>query len=516
MTLGGWFTKRMASHPAQGMAEARIADLLRGGSECERGGALGEAEECYRQVLILQPENADACRLLAHLLALQAHAHQERDEVDAAVESYEESLALDHGQAQVRNNLGNLYARLGRIQNAIAAYRDAIAIDSSLAEAHLNLGIMLRQTGENGQAIASFRAALNLRPSFAEASVSLGYLLEQEGDAPGADECYRGAITAKPDYAEAHFNYALQLLLRGDYKTGWEEYEWRMRLPDLEGTWPHADCARWDGSPLEGKVILLYAEQGFGDVIQFVRYAPLVAERGGKVIVSCQPKLKALLESVGGISAVLTTEEPLPAFDICSSLMSLPRVFDTTLETIPSRVPYVRPDADKSRRWKNRLAADGAFLKVGLYWATETRNRISPLRSLTLDMLAPLGGVRGVTYYSLQRGAAAAQAGRPPQGMKLIDLTAELGDFADDAALISNLDLVISINTATAHLAGALGKSIWTLTQFPPDWRWLLGRDDSPWYPTMRLFRKRPGEAWEQVISRLSQAVRQLAERQTS
>ena len=507
-----WFAKLAASNDDAGSEEKRIADLLRRGSECQSRGEHGEAEECYRQALSLQPENAEACRLLAQLLALQAHEHQERGEFDAAIEGYEESLALDHGHAQVQNNLGNVYKSLGRTQEAVTAYRDAIAIDGGLAEAHLNLGIILWQTGDNRQAIASVSAALKAKPLLAEANVSLGYLLEEAGDASGALECYCAAIAARPEYAEAHFNYALQLLLHGDYGTGWEEYEWRKRLPGSEGAWPDAGRAGWNGSPLQGRVIFLYAEQGFGDVIQFARYAPLVAERGGKVIVSCQPKLKALLESVPGISTVLTIEDPHPAFDVCSALMSLPRIFETTLDTIPAQVPYVRPDPEKARRWSTRLAADGASLKVGLYWATETRNRIASLKSLTLDMLAPLGGVRGVTYYSLQRGAAATQAAHPPQGMKLIDLAAELEDFSDDAALISHLDLVISVDTATAHLAGAMGRPVWTLTHFPPEWRWLLARDDSPWYPTMRLFRRGPADAWEQVISRVCQALRQLAE----
>jgi len=471
----------------------------------QQAGDGGGAEECYRQVLALQPENADAGRRLAHHLALRASSHQERGEFDAAIENYEESLALDRGRAQVHNNLGNVYKSLGRLEDAIAAYRLAIATDAGLAEAHLNLGIALEQAGEAGEAAAQCRAALALRPSFAEASLSLGFLLEQEGDALGALARYRDAIAARPDYAEARFNHAMQLLLQGDYANGWKEYEWRMRLPGFEGAWPQA----WDGSPLEGKVILLYAEQGFGDVIQFVRYAPLVAERGGKVIVSCQPKLKALLATVPGVSAVLGTGEPLPPIDVRCSLLSLPRVFGTTLETIPAQVPYVRPDAEKTRLWEARLAADGASMKVGLYWATETKSRLSSLKSLTLDMLSPLGGVRGVTYYSLQRGVAAGQAAYPPQGMAMVDLSKELGDFSDDAALMSNLDLIISVDTATAHLAGAMGRRVWTLTHFPPEWRWLVGRDDSPWYQTMRLFRRQRQEGWAHVVSRLEHALRQ-------
>lgn len=506
-----WLSRFVSSEGRTAPEEARIAELQRRALECVRGGEHGEAEECLRQILSLRPEHSGARRDLARLLALQAYAHQERNDFDMAIEGYEESLALDHGQAQVHNNLGNIYKNLGRLADAVAAYREAIAADAGLAEAHLNLGTALYQlTGESAQAIVHCRGALDVRPSFPEASLNLGFLLEQEGDGPGATQRYRDAIAASPEFAEAHFNYALQLLLRGDYRNGWQEYEWRTRRPDQEQWRPHAGRDRWDGSALGGKVILLYAEQGFGDVIQFVRYATLVAEQGGKVIVSGQPKLKALLGSVPGISAAFDSADELPAFDVCCPLLSLPRIFGTTLETIPARVPYMRPDPEKALRWKSRLAADGASFKVGLYWATDTKSRFAPLKSFTLDKLAPLADIAGVTYYSLQRGPAAGQAAHPPRGMALVDLSTELADFSDDAALIANLDLVISIDTATAHLAGALGRPVWILTHFPPEWRWLLERDDSPWYPTMRLFRRSRAHPWEEAIARVGQALREM------
>jgi len=506
-----WLSRLVSSGDRTAPEAARIAELQRRASECMRGGEHDEAEECLRQMLSLRPEHPDARRELAHLLALQAYAHQERGEFDAAIEGYEESLALDHGQARVHNNLGNILKSLGRLADAVAAYREAAGADNGLAEAHLNLGTALYQlTGEAAEAIVHCRAALEARPSFPEASLNLGFLLEQEGDAAGAMQCYRDAIAADPEFAEAQFNYALQLLLRGDYRNGWQEYEWRARRPDQEHWRPHAGRERWDGSALDGKVILLYAEQGFGDVIQFVRYAALVAERGGKVIVSGQPKLKALLRTVPGISAVFDSTEELPAFDVCCPLLSLPRIFDTTLETIPARVPYMHSDPERALHWKAKLAADGASMKVGVYWATDTKSRFAPLKSFTLDKLAPLADIAGVTYYSLQRGAAAGQAAHPPRGMALVDLSAELADFADDAALLANLDLVISIDTATAHLAGALGRPVWILTHFPPEWRWLLGRDDSPWYPSMRLFRQARAQPWEEVIARVAQALREM------
>ncbi|MGH8629191.1 MAG: tetratricopeptide repeat protein, partial [Burkholderiales bacterium] len=413
---------------------------------------------------------------------------------------------LDPSQARALNNLGNAYQVLGRPEEAAASFRNAIEADASFAEAHLNLGIALHHAESVHEAAACYRAALKHKPALAEASLNLGYLLEQQGDARGAADSYRAAIAARPDFAEAHFNHALQLLQSGEFARGWEEYEWRLKLPELAPLWPYANRPRWDGSDLHGKTILLYAEQGFGDALQFVRYAPLVAQRGGKVILSCSPKLMALFGSAQGVSAMHNAEDTAPDFDVCCSLLSLPRLHGTALETIPAAVPYLHAPRDATERWRARLAADRG-LKIGLFWSTESRNRMTPLRSLHLDMLAPLAAVPGTTFYSLQRGAAAAEARRPPQGMNLVDATAELKDFSDDAALIANLDLVISINTSTAHLAGALGRPIWTLVHYPPDWRWLHERDDSPWYPTMRLFRRGRADRWEDVIARVARAL---------
>ena len=460
----------------------------------------------------MQPEHAEAQYNLAHILGAQGYAHQERGEPELAIENYLEALSLAPGMARVHNNLGNAYNSAGRPQQAVAAFREAIDLEPGLAEAHLNLAMALQQSGEDEtQAAAHYRRAAEISPNLAEAQLNLGVLLEKEGDPAGAKECYARAVTARRDFAEAHFNYALQLLLAGDFARGWEEYEWRMRLPDLARYWPYPDRPRWEGSPLDGKVILLYAEQGFGDAIQFVRYAPLVAARGGRVIAICQPKLKALFEGAPGLSAAYNAGEPDPEFDVCCSLLSLPRLFGTTLQTIPARVPYLNADREKYLHWKARLAQGDRAMRVGLVWASQSSNATARSRSLDLDLFAPLAGIRGVEFYSLQKGPGAEQAARPPQGMQLRDCGGALEDFSDTAALISNLDLVISIDTAVAHLAGALAKPVWTMTNWPPEWRWLLGRDDSPWYPTMCLFRRCRTEQWEQVIGRVAETLRERA-----
>ena len=488
-----------------------VDELLRRGAEYQRAAEHDKAEDCFREALVQQPENPDALHLLADALGMRGYAHQERGELDAAAECYLEALALAPVLAQVHNNLGNVYRSLGRPDEAVAAYREAIAVDAGLAEAHLNLGTVLHLAGEATEAAAHYRTALRQRPELVQAALNLGHLLEADGDMQGAADCYRRAIAAKPDFAEAHFNYALQLLLAGNLSRGWEEYEWRLRLPDLQPYWPYADRPRWDGSDLHGKVILLYAEQGFGDALQFARYVPLVAERGGRVIVSCRSQLKALFEHAKWDCQVVNAGDPPPAFDLCCPLPSLPRIFGTTQATIPARIPYLHAETAKTARWEVRLAADGNALKVGLVWSTEARSRIALQKSLSLDMLDPLAAIPGVIFYSLQKGPAAAEVKRAPEGMRLVDIASELEDFSDTAALISQLELVVTIDTAVAHLAGAMGKPVWTLTHWPPDWRWLLGRDDSPWYPTMRLFRRARTDSWADTILRVAQALQRLA-----
>lgn len=464
-----------------------------------------QAETCSRCALQIDPDSAEIHLHLGNVLRQQRR-------FDEALECCLRAVALDPGMARAHNNLGNAYQDLGRSPEAIAAFRKALELDPALAEAHFNLGIAVHQGGEVGQASVHYRAALALDQDLADAHLNLGYALEQLGDPRTAIRHYRRAIAAEPNLAEAHFNLALQLLLTGDFAQGWEEYEWRWQLPGLAGANPHRGNPHWDGAEVAGKTVLLYAEQGFGDAIQFLRYAPQVARRGAKVVVQCAPELKTLFGCAPGIPAVVSNAEPVPECDLCCSLLSLPRIFKTSLDGIPAPHPYLRADAGKTRVWKERLAADGTALKVGLVWASQTANKIARLKSMPLDLFAPLGAIADVVFYSLQKGAAAGEAARAPRGMRIVDPSAQLGDFSDTAALIENLDLVISVDTAVAHLAGAMGRRVWTLTHFPPDWRWLLERADSPWYPTMRLFRKQRMRDWSSVVGPLAEALKQFAD----
>jgi len=284
----------------------------------------------------------------------------------------------------------------------------------------------------------------------------------------------------------------------------------------------------WKGEALHGQRILLHAEQGFGDALQFIRYAPLVAERGGQVVVECQPGLKTLLTSIAEIAQIIDQGETLPAFDLHCPLMSLPLAFGSRVETIPAAIPYLRADAARMARWRERLDQEkawpstvnpppGGSLKVGLVWAGKERPHqitlrpVNARRSMSLSQFAPLADVPGVVFVSLQKGGPAAQARTPPEGMRLVDWTDELEDFADTAALIECLDLVISVDTAVAHLAGALGKPVWLLNRFDTCWRWFAEREDSPWYPAMRLFRQPRYMEWEPVIASVRKQLELLA-----
>jgi tetratricopeptide (TPR) repeat protein len=465
--------------------------------------ALGDADQAEyfaRLAIELQPGSAE---MRLHLGNVLRGTGRREEALDCCLEA----VRLDPAFAQAHNNLGNAYRDLGRAEEAVAAFREAIRIDPGLWEAHYNLALALREAGDRAAAAEHLRAAVERRPDFAQGWLDLGLLRYLEGDLAGARSHYDRAIAEKPDFAEAHVSRALHRLAEGDFAAGWEEYEWRLQLDYVRRKALFSDKPRWDGSPLAGRTLLLYGEQGFGDTLQFFRYAPLAAARGGgRVVVCCLPDLKALLARSPGVDAVLGFEDPIPPFDLCLPLLSLPRLFGTTQQTVPADVPYVHPDPAKVRQWAERLPADGAALKIGLVWASGPKST----RSIPLRELAPLAGVRGVSFYGLQRGDPAREADQAPGGLRVRDLTPGLQDFSDNAALLANLDLLIAADTSLAHLAGAMGMPVWTLHNAPADWRWLLDREDSPWYPTMRLFRVEQFGAWSVLVARVADALAAL------
>ncbi len=298
-------------------------------------------------------------------------------------------------------------------------------------------------------------------------------------------------------------------MLLGDLATGWKEFEWGRKSPRV--TIPRQFTQpRWKGEELSGKTILLYAELGSGDTIQFIRYARMVAKRGGKAIVECQPGLETLLRSMTEIHQVFPEGHPLPPFDVQCPMMSLPLEFGTTLETIPADIPYLAPPPDRIAAWREKIGDHSDHQNVGLVWAGRPDHKNDRQRSMRLEQFAPLAEIKSIRFHSLQKGPAAAQADAPPPGMDLTNWTKDLHDFTETAALIANLDLLISVDTSVAHLAGAIGKPVWVLIPFVPDFRWMLNRNDTPWYPTLKLFRQKALRDWTGPIADVTRALRQI------
>lgn len=418
-----------------------------------------------------------------------------------ALARFRAAIIIDPSNQTLYLYAGAALHELGCYEEAIASYRQAIDIEPGLGEAHNNLGNSLIALGRFSDAAESFSRAADLIPSSPVPLTTLATTLQALGKISEAEVNCRKALSLDPDFAAAHWNLALNLLMQGRYLEGWQEYEWRWRKPGFTSPCRHTDVPLWDGSPLHGRTILLHAEQGFGDAIQFVRYVPLVADCGGNVVLECHPQLVSLFQGIKEVRAVVPFGATLPPFSCHAPLLSLPRIFETTLQTIPSDCPYLSISSERRQKWTKLISDYPAALRIGLVWAG--KNYPDPLRSCRLAEFATLAAVN-VTFFSLQLGEGAEQTRVPPDYMHLADLTNQIQDFADSAALIEQLDLVISIDTAVAHLAGALGKSTWVMLPFAPDWRWLLERSDSPWYPSMRLFRQEsPGE-WGSVIKNIS------------
>ena len=339
-----------------------------------------------------------------------------------------------------------------------------------------------------------------LQPGRAELHYNLGSALQRQGLYAEALACYGRALALKPDYAEAHLNRSLALLLTGEFDEGWQEYEWRFAVARYDRKF---DQPLWSGEPLAGASILIHAEQGFGDTLQFVRYIPAVAERGGRVVLEVPESLVRLARTVAGASEVVAAGDPLPGFDCHCPLLSLPRVFKTNLATIPNAVPYLRVPAEASAGWAERIPTTPGP-RVGIVWAGTT------VGAIDLRLLQPLWEVDGVSWFSLQVGERSGDISSL-DGVKIADLSPWLADFAETAAAVCRLDLVISVDTSVAHLAGALGRPTWLLLRYPPEWRWLLEREDSPWYPTARLFRQRKEGDWPCVAREVAAALAQMA-----
>jgi tetratricopeptide (TPR) repeat protein len=461
------------------------------------------AAAAYRQCLDLQPDHVGA---LANLgVALSEHG-----KVEEAVECWKQAIEIKPDCAEAHHNLGNLLRRQKKLEEAVVHFRAAVKAKPDYAGAHSNLGAALAALGRADEAIPLLEEALRLRPDHAETLNTLGAALSTQGRMAEAIAQYDKAVALRPDYAEAHWNLALALLLQGDYERGWPEYEWRWRWRRNVPWFPQP---LWDGSPLNGQTILLHSEQGLGDTLQFIRYAALVRERGGTVIVQCQQALLPLLRRCPGIDRLIPDGGTFPGFAVQAPLMSLGGIFGTTLATIPASVPYLFADPDLVEHWRLQLAPVRG-LRVGIAWQGSKTHAWDRHRSIPPEQFGVLARLPGVRLISLQKGDQ-AEAGRGAPVLSLgRRLDEDAGPFMDTAAIMQNLDLVITADTAIAHLAGALGVPVWVGLCAAPDWRWLLQGETSPWYPTMRLFRQWVPGDWEDVFTRLAAELqRLLAER---
>jgi tetratricopeptide (TPR) repeat protein len=479
--------------------------------------ALGRYEAAvssYDRAISCKPDHADAfCNRGIALSRLRRH--------EAALASHDRSIALKPESAEAHSNRGVVLKDLLRFEEALASCDRALLLKPAFVEAHTNRGVVLGELGRFEEAFASHDRALELDPGCAEAHCNRGTLHHSRLELDAAEASFTDAIALKADYAQAYENRAYTRLLAGKLDAGWIDYQWRWKH-ERHAANPAASFRQplWLGDgDLAGKTLFVHGEQGLGDRIQFCRYVKRVAERGARVIVQTEPPLTNLFSSLEGVSRVIEQGSELPAFDLHCPLLSLPLAFKTTLATVPAEVPYLTSSPDKRARWRAALGEKKA-LRVGLVWSGGVRPNQPELawlhrRNIALSKLAPLKHPR-IEFYSLQKGQPAegelaALAAQGWDGPAITDFTARLHDFSDTAALIEELDLVISVDTSTAHLAGALGKPVWILNRFDTCWRWLLERTDSPWYPTARLYRQaRPGD-WDGVIDQVRRDLMQWA-----
>jgi tetratricopeptide (TPR) repeat protein len=514
-----------------------------------RGNALKELERfeealgSYDRALALRPDYAEALSNRGNVLnALRrfdealasceralvlrphfAQAHSNRGNAlkqlkrrDEALASYDRALAAQPDYAEAHSNRGNVLDDLGRHEEALASYDRALALRPDFADAHCNRGNALQNLKRLDEAVESYDRALVLRPDFAEALSNRGNPLVEMRRFDDALASFDRAIALRGDFGDAHFNAAVCRLLIGDFADGWREYEWRWETEQLRDEKRSFARPQWLGSDaIAGKTILVHAEQGFGDTIQFCRYVPLVASYGARVILEVPRPLRTLMGALAGTAHVVARGDDLPDFDQHCPLLSLPLAFGTRLETIPAATPYLSAPSDKTLAWRERLGQHQRP-RVGLAWAGNPRKdmpnaaRLDRQRSITFDRLAPALAITECDFYSLQKGEdAIAQLRASAWHRRVIDWTEDLHDFADTAALIENLDLVIAVDTSVAHLAGALGKPFWLLNRYNNCWRWLLEREDSPWYPGARLFRQDQTREWDPAIRDVAAALRE-------
>jgi Tfp pilus assembly protein PilF len=460
----------------------------------------------------MQPASEDFAA--AERLFLEGNRHMADGDAQRAEWCFREAIRHVPDLAEAHANLGLLLDQGGRQIEAEIHYLHAIVCNPDLGQNHLNLGALLAGQKRFEESEAAYRRALQLIPDSASAWSNLGVVQACRKQEAEAEQSYRVALELDPCHQSARFNLSYLLLRQGRFEDGWRCLEARDGYAVLQNS---VECPRWRGEPLDGKSLLIGFEAGHGDMIQFCRYTTVLKARGARTIaVICHPALKTLFATLDGLDAAIPLDEGLPVFDwdFWTPPLSIPFYCETRLDTIPARLPYLRADEERRKYWSSRMAGDSVpgDLRIGLVWKGNPRFENDADRSLpNLDMLIPLGSISGVRFFSLQKGAGEDDATNPPAGLPLVNLGPQIQDFAEAAAIVANLDVVICVDTAIAHLAGALGKTCWVLLpDYKTDWRWLSGRSDSPWYPgVMRLFRQSRMGDWTTVIAELCAALQE-------
>lgn len=517
-------------HPAEASYHSNLGNAL------EKLSRFEEAEASYRQAITLHPKYADAY----YNLGVLYYRHTRLQE---SIETFRRALEINPQIAEAWNNLGVALMDVRQYRQSVLCLQAAIKLAPNYAEAYLNLGNVQQRMGSNNEALLSlqkalslnpeypnawntlgvvldnlnqpnaidcFRKALQCKPEYPEALNNLGKMLAFEGDGANGIALLRQAVSLRPNYVDGHWNLALALLLHGQYPEGWKEHEWRWKLENFPSPKRDFSQPQWQGEDFHGKRLLLHSEQGIGDTLQFARFISLAAQRGTHIIFETSPALRRLLSKVEGVTEVVTYGELLPDFDLHCPLMSLPLALGITVETIPA--PLQLPGYASQ---KEAIASRGEEpLKVGLAWAGNPNRGQDNRRSMTLKALARLAEIPGVSFFSLIKGSATSQIAEVAPHMTVVDLCSSDQDFVDTAAHVAEMDLVISVDTSIAHLAGTLGKRVWILLAQAADWRWLRNREDSPWYPTVRLFRQASFGDWSGVMEQVAQELTRL-EQQT-
>jgi len=476
------------------------------GVALQQQGQLDAAIVRLRQVLALKPGYPEAHYNLGLALERQGRA------VDA-IASIERALALRPDYPEALQSLGALLHQQDRLDDAASCYERAVTLRPAHPESWYGLGSTRHRLGQRDAALVCYEKAIALRPDYPEAYSNLALIRKDQDDLAGALDVLDRALALRPDFAEAQLNAAMIRLLTGDLAAGWRQYEARWHSSQLDPDRRALAMPRWDGSAGDGRTILVWAEQGLGDSLQFCRYVPPLVERGWKVVVEVPDSLVRLLQGLTGAIVLPIGGAAALKIDCHCPMMSLPLLFETSLDTIPATIPYLAALPADIARWQPALADSGDTVKIGLVWAgnpgklSALHAAVDTRRSVTLDRLAPLLAVEGARFVSLQKDRRAEE---DPAAWGIIDPMAAVGDFADTAAIMAQLDLVIAVDTSVVHLAGALGTPVWLLNRFDNCWRWLRGRDDSPWYPTLRQFRQPVLGDWDSVIAEAAEALATL------